>query len=253
MLGIIGGTGIYSLGKFEERSANTPYGFASVWVGKIAGSDCAFVPRHGRDHRYPPHMVNYRANIWALKQLDTSIVLATYACGAISNAERLGAGRRSVGARISKFRPGDFVAARDFIGFNAPISFYEDFREGMRHINFSEPYGEEARAMLSSAARECGIALKKDGIVATTRGPRFETRAEIRALGGMGANLVSMTNAYEATLLHELEIPCAGLCIVTNYACGAERHTPTHSEVIGMMARKERNVNEIIREFARLV
>ncbi|MFA5077474.1 MAG: MTAP family purine nucleoside phosphorylase [Candidatus Micrarchaeia archaeon] len=236
MLGIIGGTGIYSLGKFEERSVNTPYGFASVWVGKISGSDCAFIPRHGKDHRYPPHMVNYRANIWALRQLDTAIVLATYACGS-----------------IAKFRPGDFVAARDFIGFNAPISFYEDFREGMRHMNFSEPYAEEARVMLSSAANECGIALKKDGIVATTRGPRFETKAEIRALERMGANLVSMTNAYEATLLHELEIPCAGLCIVTNYACGAEKHTPTHSEVIGMMAKKERNVNEIIREFARLV
>ncbi|MDD5336941.1 MAG: MTAP family purine nucleoside phosphorylase [Candidatus ainarchaeum sp.] len=236
MLGIIGGTGIYSLGKFEERNVNTPYGFASVWVGKIAGKECVFIPRHGKDHRYPPHMVNYRANIWALRQLDADIVLATYACGS-----------------IAKFEPGDFAAAEDFIGFNAPTSFYEDFREGMKHINFSEPYAEGARMMLFSAAKGCGAAVKRGGIIATTRGPRFETRAEIGALGKMGANLASMTNAYEATLLHELEIPCAGLCIVTNYACGAEKTHPTHSEVVGMMAKKEREVNEIINGFSELV
>ncbi|VVC01260.1 putative 6-oxopurine nucleoside phosphorylase [uncultured archaeon] len=235
MLGIIGGTGIYSLGKFRERDVNTPYGFAQVFMGKIGTSECAFIPRHGKDHRYPPHKVNYRANIWALNEVGVEGVLATYAVGI-----------------MSKYKPGDLVAAEDFMGFNAPITFYEDFRAGAKHIDFSEPYSKGMRARLLSAAKSAGTQVKGGGIIATTHGPRFETRAEIRALEKMGANLVSMTNAYEATLLHELEIPCAGLCIATNYACGVADKPLSHSEVVAMMAKKEKEVNGIAREFAEL-
>ncbi|MFN7088616.1 MAG: hypothetical protein ACK4NX_02255, partial [Candidatus Paceibacteria bacterium] len=83
MLGIIGGTGIYSVGKFKKEplEINTPYGFAQVFVGKIAGRECAFIPRHGKNHQYPPHKINYKANIWALKKMGAEGVLATYACG----------------------------------------------------------------------------------------------------------------------------------------------------------------------------
>lgn len=253
MLGIIGGTGIYSLGKFAEQEVNTPYGFARVYVGKIRGSECAFVPRHGKDHGLPPHMINYRANIWALEDFGAEGVLATYAAGI-----------------ISRFRPGDLVAAEDFIGFNAPVTFYDDFKGGAKHLDFSEPYGKGMRMALATAAKNAGAKLAEGGVIATTRGPRFETRAEIAALGKMGANLVSMTNAYEATLLHELEIPQAGLCIATNYACGVlEAALPkagrrdvggrmgtkplSHNEVVDMVAKKEKEVNAIIAEFAKLV
>lgn len=236
MLGIIGGTGIYSLGKFREMDVNTPYGFAQVYIGKIAGTDCVFIPRHGKDHRYPPHKINYRANVWALKTMGVEGVIAAYACGI-----------------ISKYAPGDLIAAGDFIGFNAPITFYDDFRAGMKHIDFSEPFAKGMRMKLLSAAKNAEADLKGGGIVATMHGPRFETKAEIRALGKMGANLVSMTNAYEATLLHELEIPLAGLCIATNYATGVAKKPLSHSEVVNMMAKKEKEVNAIIKEFAALV
>ncbi len=252
MLGIIGGSGVYSIGKFMEEEVNTPYGFARVFVGKISGQECAFIPRHGTDHAHPPHKINYRANVWALDQIGVEGVLATYAVGIIHTYE-----------------PGDLVAAEDFMGFNAPITFYDSFKEGEKHIDFSEPYSKGMEARLFTAAKNVGIGLKNGGVVATTHGPRFETRAEIRALDKMGANLVSMTNAYEAALIHELEIPCAGLCIATNYACGVleaalpkagrrnaddrmKKKALSHNEVITMMGKKEKEINGIIREFARL-
>lgn len=235
MLGIIGGTGIYSLGKFRERDVNTPYGFAQVHIGKIAGAECAFIPRHGKDHRHPPHKINYRANVWALKEIGVEGVIATYAVGI-----------------ISKFKPGDLIAANDFIGLFAPITFYDSFRDGAKHIDFSEPFSKGMQARLFSAAENAGCRVRKGGVVATAHGPRYETPAEIKALGKMGANLVSMTNAYEATLLHELEIECAGLCIGTNYAAGVSKKHLSHSEVCAMVAKKEKEVNKIISEFAKL-
>lgn len=235
MLGIIGGTGIYSIGKFREMEVNTPYGFVQAYLGKAGRTECAFIPRHGKDHRWPPHRINYRANVWALNEAGVEGVLATYACGI-----------------ISKYKPGDLVAAEDFIGFNAPITFYDDFRAGAKHIDFSEPYPKGMRMRLFSAAKNAGVPLKNGGIIATTHGPRFETRAEVKALEKMGANLVSMSNAYEATLLHELEIPVAGLCIGVNYACGVTNKPPSHSQVVTMMAKKEKEVNRIITEFAKL-
>ncbi len=236
MLGIIGGTGICPPGKFRELDVSTPYGFALAYEGKIYGNECIFIPRHGKDHRYPPHKINYRANVWALKTMGVEGVLATYACGIISG-----------------YRPGQLIAAEDFIGFSAPITFYDDFGEGIKHFDFSEPFANGMRLKLFSAAKNAGVGLKGGGIVATTHGPRFETKAEVNVLKKMGANLVSMTNAYEATLLHELEIPLAGLCIGTNHASGTSRKLLSYSEVADMMARKEKEVNAIIREFVELL
>ncbi len=238
MLGIIGGTGIYSVGKFKEKpvEVSTPYGFAQLYMGEISGTKCAFVPRHGKDHRHPPHKVNYKANVWALEKVGVEGVIATYAVGI-----------------ISKYRPGDLVVADDFMGLNILATFYDDFAGGMKHLDFSEPYSKRMQQKLFSAAKNAGAEVKKGGIVATTFGPRFETRAEVNALKKMGANLVSMTNAYEATLLHELEIPMVGLCIGTNYACGISKKPLSHSEVISMVAKKEREVNMIVAEFAKLV
>lgn len=253
MLGIIGGTGIYSLGKFTELQVNTPYGFANVYVGKISGEECAFIPRHGKDHGYPPHKINYRANIWALNRLGVNGVLATYACGIIPKAKSLKVKQRSVSGRISKYKPGDLIIAEDFIGLFSPITFYDDFKSGIKHVDFSEPYDKGMKARLFSAAKNAGLELKKGGIIVTTHGPRFETKSEVKMLAKMGANLVSMTNAYETTLLHELEIACAGLCIATNYACGNSKKPLSHSEVVAMMGKKEKDVNSIIREFAKLL
>ncbi|MBU0586511.1 MTAP family purine nucleoside phosphorylase [Candidatus Micrarchaeota archaeon] len=236
MLGIIGGSGIYSIGKFEEQDINTPYGFAQVYLGKIGKRECAFIPRHGKNHFLPSYKINYRANIWALKDLGVEGTIATYACGA-----------------ISKYKPGDFVAAEDFIGFNSPISFYENFRAGIKHADASEPFSKDLNANLVVAGKPLGIKMKKGGIIAVTQGPRYETRAEIKALKRMGANLVNMSCGYEAALLLEAEIPLAGLCIVTNYAAGISKKALSHDEVVNMMSKKTREVNGIIMAFAELL
>ncbi|MEW6529032.1 MAG: MTAP family purine nucleoside phosphorylase [Candidatus Micrarchaeota archaeon] len=247
MIGIIGGSGISALlksRKFSECKTNTPYGTVYLYSGKIDKMDCVFVLRHGKNHQLPPHKVNYHANIWALKQHGITEAIAIYAVGI-----------------ISKFTPGDLVVAEDFIGFNAPITFFDDFKNGIKHTDFSEPYPKEMQTKLFRAAENAAIPLKKNGIIATTHGPRFETRAEIKALKIIGANLVSMTNAYEATLFRELEIPVAGLCIATNYASGISRTGTnctnktkklSHKEVIDMVAKKEHEVNRIINEFVKL-
>jgi 5'-methylthioadenosine phosphorylase len=234
MLGIIGGTGIYSISHFEKRNVSTPFGFAEASMGEICGTRCAFISRHGEGHAIPPHRINFRANVWALRRLGADCVLATYACGA-----------------ISRFRPGDFICANDFLGLFTPCTFYDDFREGVRHTDSSEPFSPEHSKLLRDCGKKSGARIHEGGIVATTSGPRFETPSEIRALKGLGANLVSMTNAYEASLLLEAEIPCAALCIATNYAAGVSSSRLSHSEVAKAMSGSEAKINSILCEFAK--
>lgn len=235
MLGIIAGTEIYSLAGLNHREINTPYGPANIYTVKLNGKECIFIPRHGAKHASPPHKINYHANIWALKQAGVNKVLAVYACGI-----------------ISKFKPGDLILAEDFLGFYAPITFYDNFENGIKHMDFSEPYAKEMQLKLIKAAKNANLNLKKNGIIATTHGPRFETKTEINALHKLNANLVNMTNAYESTLLHELEISCAALCIGSNFAAGIKKKKLSHSEVEEMMARKEKEIKKIIEEFAKL-
>jgi 5'-methylthioadenosine phosphorylase len=230
MLGIIGGSGFYSLGEGKERRARTPYGDAYVFDGKIGKKDFVFIPRHKSGHTLPPHAINYRANIWALRECEVDAVIATYACGIISN-----------------YRSGDLVLADDFIGLGIKATFYDSFRKGVVHADFLEPYSAELQDRVMDIAKENGIMLERGGIVATTIGPRFETRAEIAALKALGANLVSMTNAYEASLIHELRIPMAGICIGTNYASGQTNNRLSAGEVIGIMKVEEGQLERLVK------
>lgn len=233
MLGIIGGTGIYSIGNFGEREIETPYGIAKIYIGEIEDEKCIFIPRHGIDHQYPPHKIPYKANVWALKEVGVDMVLATYACGI-----------------ISKYKPGDLILAEDVIGLFIPhLSFFDDFREGIKHRDFSFPFDEKLKKLMKEAAKNIGIKLKENAVVATTPGPRYESKAEIKALKKLGANLVSMTNAYEVHLLNELEIKSVAICIGTNWAAGIKKEKITHQEVSEMMKRKEKEINNLIVSF----
>lgn len=236
MIGVVGGTGIYSLGKFKEKTVNTPYGKTQLFIGKIGKPECAFIARHGLNHETPPHKVNHRANIWALKEVDVETAIATYACGI-----------------ISKFKPGDLIIGNDFVGFYTPITFYDDFKTGIKHTDFLEPYSYKLQEKLHLAGKNTSIHLKNDGIIATLHGPRYSTRAEISALKMMGANLVSMTNAYEATLFHEVGISNAALCIGTNYSPGIRKLVLSHSDVDKMVDKKETQIVSLITEFIRLI
>ena len=210
MKAIIGGSGFYSLGG-KKRRISTPYGKAIVYdLG-----EGYFIPRHGEKHSLPPFKVNYKANIYALKRLGVEELLTVHAVGI-----------------IKKYKPKDFVLAKDFIGLFTPITFYEKFDGELKHADVTKPFSKKINKEVKALGRKIGIRIKEGGVIATTKGNRFETKAEIKALAMMGANLVSMTHAYEATLSNEIGIEISSLCIGTNYAAGVSKHPLSHEEVV---------------------
>ncbi|MBN2121872.1 MTAP family purine nucleoside phosphorylase [Candidatus Micrarchaeota archaeon] len=254
MLGILGGSGIYSVGGLRKKAVSTPYGEVEAYLGENAAGgepggsgrasggreeavqEIVFVPRHGAAHEVPPHKVNYKANLWALKDAGVSGILAIYAAGIISD-----------------YSPGELVLLDDFIGFGIHASFYDRF-EGkgeLMHADMGEPYNRELSSSVEKAAASVGVSLASGGIIATTLGPRFETRAEVSALRRMGANLVNMTSAYEASLCGELGIPLCGIAVGTNYACGISgKNKLTHTEVLECMKESNGKIQAIVRRVA---
>ncbi len=234
-IGVIGGTGVYSLVKGgREEEARTPFGVANATVGSVAGRRVVFIPRHGRAHEIAPHKVNYRANLWALKEFGAGAVLTSNAVGV-----------------ISKYAPGDLVVCKDFIApWLGPVTFFDDFSKGSRHTDMSAPYSTRLAAMLASAAKAARLPLKKGGVVTTTFGPRYESPAEISALKKMGASLVSMTSAYEVILANELKMEFASIAVGTNWAAGVARTPLSHEEVLKMMASRE---DQLKRLFAKAI
>lgn len=234
MLAIIGGSGFYGFGNrknSEMIDVTTPYGIATIEKIKIFKSTILFLARHGKDHRYPPHRVNYRANIYALKKMGATAVFATNACGV-----------------LAKYKPGDIVMMEDFIGLWSPATFYDDFSAGMRHTDFTEPYDKELQNMIFACAKYNKIRIKKDGIAVTTTGPRFETKSEVRYLKKTGANLVSMTASYEAILMKEMEIPFAALAICTNMATGLSRKPVNQEDVLETFTKTKEKINTLVQE-----
>ncbi len=237
MLAIIGGSGFYQLGKkIEDIDVTTPYGITAFERVKLFKKEIVFLARHGKDHRYPPHMVNYRANIYALKKIGATAAFATHACGI-----------------LSKYTPGDIVMLTDFIGLGTPITFYDDFSAGMRHTDFTEPYNKELQDTIFACARYNKIPIKKDGIVVTTTGPRYETKAEVRHLKKTGANLVSMTASYEATLMKEMEIPFAAIAICTNKATGLQKKQLNQEEILEVMSKTKLKISTLVNELSKEV
>ncbi len=237
MLGVIGGSGLYNMGKMKEKSVSTPYGKAQLYSLKLEGEDALFIPRHRFGHIVPAHMVNYKANVWALEEEGATALLTFYSAGI-----------------ISKYRPGDLVFIKDFIGLFTPISFYDSFESGIRHADMSAPFDPGLSKLARQGAYASRIKLQQGGIIATIRGPRFETASEIQVLRMMRANLVNMTAAYEITLANELELPIASIAIGTNPACGVRgTRAISHSEVTKVVKKKELQAKAIATYMARHV
>jgi 5'-methylthioadenosine phosphorylase len=196
---------------------------------KVLDEELYFIPRHGEGHELPPHRINYRAEVYALKKLGVNAILATYACGA-----------------IAKYKPGDLVMLKDFIAFNTPVTFFDDFSAGIKHVDFTEPFDFRLCRRTREIASAEGVRLVEGGVVATTIGPRFETKSEVVALKKMGANLVSMTAGYEIILAHEVEIPMTGLGIVANYACRISKKPLIHDEIVAMTEKAKGKIDPII-------
>jgi len=210
MLAIIGGSGLIQLsGLVHSRweAIRTPYGdpSASLAIGTLNGAEVVFLARHGTKHTIPPHQINYRANIWALKEMGVSRILSVATVGGIG----------------AQYLPGSLVVPHQIIDYTwGRRQTFFDNDESVIHIDFTEPYSEEMRAAILAGARTSGEAVMPRGVYAVTQGPRFETAAEIDRLERDGADLVGMTAMPEAALSRELGIAYAALGVVANYAAG---------------------------------
>lgn len=215
-IGIIGGTGLYRLAglELEPRAVTTAFGSVELQVGEHHGVEVVFLARHGAGHELPPHAINYRANIAALKRVGATTVIATSAVGTLSR----------------HVPPGTLALLTDFIDQTSgrARTFFE---QEVLHIDYTEPYCPHIRGELLAAAGEIGTRLHPSATYVCTNGPRFETPAEIRMFAGWGADLVGMTNVPEVVLAREAELCYAVLALATNDAAGVARHKLTHSEV----------------------
>ena len=211
-LAVIGGTGVYALGELadvETHQPVTPYGALSgpVRVGMYAGKRVAFLARHGEGHSLPPHKINYRANLAALKALGATRVLAL----------------NTVGGITERFGPRVLACPDQLIDYTwGRIStICEEPGTDVLHVDFGEPYTRSLREAVIEAAQRAGVELVADGCYGATQGPRLETRAEIARMRRDGCDLVGMTGMPEAGLARELGLEYACLAIVANWAAGA--------------------------------
>jgi 5'-deoxy-5'-methylthioadenosine phosphorylase len=211
MLAIIGGSGLTTLSNLDvshREVVRTPYGEPSgpLVFGQICGRPAMFLPRHGYGHTIPPHMVNYRANLWALHHHK--------ATGVISVA--------SVGGIRSGLNPGDIVIPEQIIDYTwgRKSTFFEGVGTPVTHVDFTEPYDADLRQRIRAAGAALGVAMQAGGVYAATQGPRLETAAEINRLERDGADLVGMTGMPEAVLARELGLPYAVSGVVANHAAG---------------------------------
>ncbi len=223
MLGVIGGTGldrIPGLSIQRQEHIATPFGAPSAPLafGERGGELFVFLPRHGGDHRIPPHRINFRANIWALKESGVKRVIGVAAVGGISH----------------NMQPGSIVIPDQIIDYTygREHSFFDgDFRP-VDHIEFGTPYCEQLRGELIDAATLAGVEVVTEGCYGATQGPRLETIAEIRKMQRDGADLVGMTGMPEAALAKEAGICYACCAVVANWAAGMDAE-PISLEAIG--------------------
>ena len=211
MLAVIGGSGLTKLANLEiirRQVMRTPYGEASgaLTFGKMHGKDVIFLARHGYGHHLAPHEVNYRANIWALKEAGVERVVAV----------------NSVGGIDADLGPGVIVVPHQIIDYTwgRKATFFEGAEQPVTHIDFTYPYDEGMRTSLIEAAARAGEKIVADGVYACTQGPRLETAGEINRLERDGATMVGMTGMPEAALARELGLHYAALAVEANHAAG---------------------------------
>lgn len=211
LLAIIGGSGLSKLGIMEvtqRKVARTPYGEPSgaLTLGRIRGREVVFLARHGYGHTIAPHEVNYRANLWALKDAGADTVISV----------------ASVGGIRSDCLPGQLLLPHQVIDYTwgRSSTYFEGAGVPVNHIDFTEPYSVQLRKELLKAAAACGEKIVDGGVYAATQGPRLETAAEINRLERDGAEVVGMTGMPEAVLAREISLEYATIAVVANYAAG---------------------------------
>jgi len=232
-LAVIGGSGLYALleGATEHR-VSTPYGDPSdpITIARVADRPVAFLPRHGRDHRHPPHRIPYRANLWALRALGVRQILAPCAVGGL---------RADLG-------PGTFVVPDQLIDRTSgrPQTYYDT---GAVHVSFADPYCPAGRAVALAAARSHGIDAVDGGTMVVVEGPRFSTRAESRWFAALGGTVVNMTGHPEAALARELAVCYTSIALVTDLDAGVEGgHSVTQEEVFRVFGENTERLRGVL-------
>ena len=236
-IGIIGGSGFYKMGIIkdaEEIKVETPFGDPSdkITIGKISNVEVAFLPRHGKGHIFPPHMVNYRANVFALKECGVEYLISTAAVGSLKK----------------HIKPCDFVIADQLIdrSFKRVTTFFEDGVTA--HVGFADPFCKTLSDLAFSVIKDQGLDVHR-GIYICMEGPQFSTRAESNLYRSWDVDVVGMTLAPEAKLAREAEMCLCGIINVTDYDCWYEEEEDVSvRNVVENLKKNDKNMANIIQK-----
>ncbi len=240
-IGVFGGSGFYQfLENAENVKVETPYGCPSseVMIGTIHGKRVAFLPRHGKDHSIPPHKINYRANVWAMKALGCKRVISPCAAGSLQK----------------EVKPGDFVICDQYV--DRTNNRADTFFDGplVTHVSAADPYSEELRKLAIQAGQDCGITIHKTGTIVVIQGPRFSTRSESRWFRDQGWEVINMTQYPEVHLVKELEMDPLNISLITDYDTGVDGIAPvSHHEVIEVFQQNNEKLRNLLFRLIELI
>ncbi len=240
-LGVIGGSGLYEIAELtdvHEERVETPFGAPSdaYITGRIGDQRLVFLPRHGRGHKVAPHEINYRANIYGMKKLGVSRLLAISA----------------VGSMRAEIVPGHFVIVDQFIDRTngRAASFFEDGMVG--HVSFADPICSSLAKSTAAAAREVGVTVHEGGTYVCINGPQFSTRAESNLYRSWGVDVIGMTNVTEAKMAREAQICFCTVALATDYDCWHEGHGDVDvTSVLEIIAQNVDNARSVVAAAAR--
>jgi 5'-methylthioadenosine phosphorylase len=220
-IGIFGGSGFYKLlAGAEEIAVETPYGAPSsrIMVGSLGGKKVAFLPRHGNHHEFPPHKINYRANLWAMKSLGVQRIISPCAAGSLQKP----------------VMPGHFVVCDQYV--DRTSGRIDTFYDGpiATHVSAADPYCSELRQLAISAGKISNITVHEKGTVVVIQGPRFSSKSESKWFTSMGWEVINMTQYPEVHLAKELELCVVNISLITDYDSGLVGSVDpvSHSEVV---------------------
>ncbi len=231
--GVIAGTGMGTLiDETAWREVITPYGNAYIAQIATGGTEVVVLRRHGRGLNVPPHLVNYKANMWAMQYLGVKRVISTAAVGSLSR----------------DLKPGDLAVVRDFIDFTKrrEMTIYDRVGEAVHHTDFSVPYCPVVSSAVTQAAADLGTELARSVVYVCVDGPRYETPAEVKMFAQWGGDVVGMTGVPEVVIAKELGICFGSLAIVTNYAAGISETPLSHQEVLDVVASRRDHIYAIL-------
>lgn len=236
-IAVFGGSGFYSLlDNVEEVKVDTPYGppSDSVFLAEVAGRKVAFLPRHGRRHTIPPHKINYRANVWAMRRLGCRVAISPCAAGSLQR----------------EIEPGHFVVCDQFI--DRTTGRIDTFYDGpiVTHVSPADTYDAELRRLAVQTIRDHGIVAHDGGTVVVIQGPRFSTKSESQWFTSMGWSVINMTQYPEAYLCRELGMGVVNISLATDYDAGlVAGEAVTAESVLEVFQRNSENIRKVVLDF----